>query len=204
MPVDFFATPCANPAGNCTGYPLPCLTNIPNQQFGITDEDGGNSTPARVDATDPTIWDLTVTNNSGVNVCFKAVDWCVSIYRTGTYNLDDVTRTNTQFSSDNIDKINRGLIKRCEGFLQFDNKILFIEVKNWRKAKGGWVRDAREKFEETILSFREHHPRLAGQVIEPILSNPSFHGLHPNDMVQKRILKDKIGLEFKRQNSIII
>ena len=126
MPVDFFITPCANTAGNCTTYPLPCLTNIPYNRFGITDEDGGNSTPARVDNVDPTIWDLTVINNSGVNVMFKAVDWCVPIYRTGTYNLDDETRTAAQFSSDNI---GTELIKRCEGFLQFNSKILFIEIK---------------------------------------------------------------------------
>lgn len=204
MPVDFFATPCANPAGNCTGYPLPCLTNIPNQQFGITDEDGGNSTPARVDATDSTIWDLTVTNNSGVNVCFKAVDWCVSIYRTGTYNLDDVTRTNTQFSSDNIDKINRGFIKRCEGFLLFDSKILFIEIKRRKKNARDWIEDAREKFEETILSFKEHHPHLAKQIIKPVLVNSLHTGLAGSEMVQKRILKDKVGVEFVRQNNITI
>lgn len=201
MPVDFFATPCANPAGNCTGYPLPCLTNIPNQQFGVTDEDGGNSTPARVDATDPTIWDLTVTNNSGVNVSFKAVDWCISIYRTGTYDLDDETRTAAQFSSDNVGV---ELIKRCEGFLQFDSKILFIEIKRRKKNARDWIEDAREKFEETILSFKEHHPHLANQIIKPVLVNPLHTGLAGSEMVQKRILKDKVGVEFVRQNNITL
>lgn len=201
MPVDFFATPCANPAGNCTRYPLPCLANIPNQQFGITDEDGGNSTPARVDTADPTIWDLTVTNNSGVDVKFKAVDWCVPIYRTGTYDLDDETRTEAQFSSDNVGV---ELIKRCEGFLQYDGKVLFIEIKRRKNKAAEWIEDAREKFEETILSFRQHHPQLAHQIIKPIIVNPIHTGLAGSEMVQKRILKDKIGVEFVRQNSIAI
>lgn len=201
MPIDFYATPCANPAGNCTTYPLPCLANIPNPQFGITDEDGADSTPARVDITNSSIWDLTVTNNSGVDVIFKAVDWCVQIFRTGTYNLGDENRKAVQFSSDNV-----GVewIKRCEGFLQFDNKILFIEIKRKKKKPSEWIEDAREKFEETILSFKEHHPHLANQIIKPIIVNPKHTGVAPTEMVQKRILKDKVGVDFIRQNSITI
>lgn len=203
MPVDFFATPCANPAGNCAAYPISCLANIPNAQFGITDEHGGNNTPARVDTTDPTIWDLTVTNNSGVDVIFKAVDWCVAIFRTGTYNLKDDTREEAQFSSNNTG-IGGNWIKRCEGFLQYDDKILFIEIKRKKKKPSEWIEDAREKFEETILSFKEHHPHLANQIIKPIIVNPKHTGVAPTEMVQKRILKDKVGVEFIRQNSITI
>lgn len=201
MPVNFFAVPCANPAGNCTAYPIPCLNNIPNPKFGITDENGGDSTPARVDTFDPSIWDLTVINNSAVHVNFKAIDWCVPIYRTGTYNLDDETRIVVQFSSDNVGV---ELIKRCEGFLQFDSKILFIEIKRRPNKAGEWIKDAREKFEETILSFREHHAPLAHQIIKPILVNPLHTGLAGSEMVQKKRLKDKIGVEFIRQNSITI
>lgn len=201
MPVDFYTKPCANPTGNCTTYPLPCLANIPNPQFGITDEDGDESAPARVDIINSAIWDLIVTNNSGVDVIFKAVDWCVPIFRSGTYNLNDENRTVAQFSSDNV-----GVewIKRCEGFLQFDSKILFIEIKRIRNHPSRWIKDSREKFEETILSFKEHHPALANQILKPILVNPRHYGPAPTEMVQKRILKDKIGVEFIRKNSIII
>jgi hypothetical protein len=201
MPVDFFAIPCANPAGNCTVYSISCLANIPNSQFGITDEDGGDSTPARVDTLNPLIWDLTVTNSSGVDIKFKAVDWCVPIYRTGTYDLDNNARTAVQFSSDNFGK---ELIKRCEGFLQFDDKILFIEIKRRKNNASEWIEDARKKFEETILSFREHHPNLAQKIIKPILVNPIHTGVASSEMVQKRILKDKIGIEFIRQDIITI
>ncbi|MBK8245305.1 MAG: hypothetical protein IPK88_17905 [Saprospiraceae bacterium] len=201
MPIDFYTTPCANPDGNCTTNTLPCLANIPNPQFGITDEAGGNSTPARVDIANPEIWDLTITNNSGVDVIFKAVDWCVLIFRTGIYDLDDENRTIVQFSSDNV---GTEWIKRCEGFLQFDNKICFIEIKRIRTQPSKWIKDAREKFEETILSFKEHHPHLASQITKPILVNPKHAGLAPTEMIQKRILKDIIGVEFTRQKSITI
>lgn len=201
MPVNFFATPCANPSGNCTAYPIPCLANIPAPQFGITDEGGGDSTPAKVDTVNPAIWDLTVTNNSGINVSFKAVDWCVVIFRAGTYDLDDDARTTAQFSSNDV---GTEWIKRCEGFLQFDNKILFVEIKRRAKKPSEWIQDAREKFEETILSFKEHHPHLAHQLVAPILVNTVHTRLAGSLMTQQRILKDKIGFEFIRQNSITI
>lgn len=204
MPVDFFASSCTDNGCNCTENSIKCLEIITNQHFGITDEKGNVNFPARIDTSNPSIWGLTVTNNSSADFRFKAVDWCIPIFRTGKYDLNDDARTASKFSSDSENQTGSELIKRCEGFLLFDNKILFIEIKNWKNGKGGWIRDAREKFEETIISFREHHPQLADCVIEPILSNPSFHGLHPNEMIQKRILKDKIGLEFTRKNSISI
>ncbi len=94
-------------------------------------------------------------------------------------------------------------LKRCEGFIEYGNSILFIEIKN--RPRSGWLKDAREKFEETILSFKEHHPNLSSHIVKPILCNPSFQrAYHQNETVQKRILKDKIGLEFIRQDSINI
>jgi hypothetical protein len=201
MPVNFFSVPCANPVGNCTVNTITCLAFIPHQKFGISDASGGNSEPAKVVTVDPEQWDLTVLNNSMVEVRFKAIDWCVPIYRTGSYCLADETRTATQFSSNNI---GNQLIKRCEGFLQYDSKILFIEIKRRKNKASEWIEDARQKFEETILSFREHHPNLADQIIKPIIVNPIHTGVSQNEMIQKKILKDKVGVEFIRQNSITI
>lgn len=201
MPINFFSKPCTNPAGNCLAYSIECLDTIDEPKFGITDEDGGNSTPARVDTVDSAIWDLTVINNSGTEVYFKAVDWCVPIYRTGSYDLNDENRDINQFSSD-ITGLQ--LIKRCEGFLHYNQKIVFIEIKKRPKRPSEWITDARAKFEETILSFKEHHPNLINQIQKPILVNTLHTGVATNEMVQKRILKDKIGVDFIRLNELEI
>jgi hypothetical protein len=201
MPVDFYVIPCNNPQGNCQNEPIQCLQAIQSDTFGISDVDGGSNLPAKINAINPDLeTDFIVVNSSNKEVSFKAVDWCVPIFRTGTYDLNNEERIVAQFSSDNI---GTELIKRCEGFLQYDNSIVFIEIKN-RPGGRGWLKDAREKFEETILSFREHHPNNTGQIVKPILCNPSFRGSHQNETVQRRILKDKIGLYFVRQESISI
>ncbi len=200
MPVDFYAKPCSNLQGNCQTEPIECLQAIPYKTFGISDIEGGNNLPAKITANPNPKTDFIINNNSKTDIIFKAVDWCVQICRTGTYNLDDEGRDPKQFSSDN--NPNGNLIKRCEGFIQFNNSIVFIEIKD--RPRGSWLKDAREKFEETILSFKEHHPNLTHQIKKPILCNPSFRGSHQNETVQKRILKDKIGFDFVRQANITI
>ncbi len=195
--------PCNNPKGNCSTESIQCLQSI-NISFGISDVNGGNGLPAKVNAVNPDpVADFIVSNHSNTEVIFKAVDWCIPIYRTGTYDLDNDSRNSVDFSS-NSEGDDADLIKRCEGFLQFKASIVFIEIKNRKGGRGGWIKDAREKFEETILSFREHHPDLANQIVKPRLCNPSFGSVHQNEIIQKRILKDKIGLEFLRENSITI
>lgn len=202
MPVDFYAIPCNNPQGNCQTEPTQCLQAIQSTTFGISDADGGSGLPPKITANPNPDTDFIVNNNSGTDVFFKAVDGCVPICRTGNYNLNDDERAREQFSSDDIP--DGDSIKRCEGFLQYNNTIVFIEIKNRPDGRGGWLRDAREKFEETILSFMEHHPDNAGQIVKPIVCNPSFRRVHQNETVQKRILKDKIGFDFMRQESITI
>ena len=200
MPVDFYAKPCNNPKGNCQTESLQCLQLIPHATFGISDVEGGQNIPAKITSSPNPETDFIVNNNSGVEVFFKAVDWCVPICRTGTYDLREDERNPELFSSDDVE--NGDPIKRCEGFIQYNNSIVFIEIKN--KTRGSWLKDSREKFEETILSYREHHSTETITIEKPIACNPSYKGLHQNEMEQQRILKDKIGVHFRKQDSISI
>jgi hypothetical protein len=201
MPIDFFVVPCINPIGNCQTEVVHCLQPITNNRFGISDANSNNRLPAKVMLNNESNWDFTIENNNNV-VQFKAIDYCVDIFRTGTYDVYDDESDINNFSSDNSDLIGKGLIKRCEGFIWNENFILFFEVKN--RTKGNWLIDARRKFEETILSFKEHHPHLSNLIIEPIVSNKSFLKVHQTEMIQKKILKDKIGLELKVQTRFTI
>lgn len=201
MPVDYYSIECNNAQGNCETESIQCLRPIMCTTFGISDIDGGNNLPAKINTVNPDpVTDFIIFNNTNIEVFFKAIDWCVPVYRTSNYNLDDEERDIAQFLSDSL---GNELIKRCEGFIEFNDSIVFIEIKN-RPGGRGWLKDAREKFEETILSFKEHHPTLVNKIVKPILCNPSFIGAHQNETVQKKILKDKINLDFIRKKNIII
>lgn len=201
MPVNFFATPCANPDGNCQTEPVHCLQTITNNRLGISDANANNRIPAKVCFNNEPDWDFTVENNNDT-IQYKAIDYCVEVYRTGAYDVYNDDSDVTDFSSDNNDALGRGLIKRCEGFLMNDSFILFFEIKN--RPKGDWLIDARRKFEETILSFKEHHPNLSHLIIEPIVSNKLFYRSHQSEGYQKKILKDKVGVELKIQTNFLV
>ena len=179
MPVDFFIAPCIKENGNCKIPGIVCKSATHATRFGISDRNAHNRHPAFLDTEDENIWDIVIENPVGKYVVFKAVDFCVDIFR-----------------SENQ------LIKRCEGFLFFEKKILFIELKNART--GRWLIDSREKFQETILKFRENYPENEYEILEPIVSNKLFFNTHQNEMIQKRILKDSIGMEFHVRKSVIV
>lgn len=202
MPVDFYKTDCNNVQSNCDNESVKCLQITKSKIFGISDIDGGNNIPAKINIINPNLdTDFIIINDTGKEIYFKAIDWCVPIFRNSSYNLDDDERNIEEFSSDD-----RGTepIKRCEGFIEYEEAIIFIEIKNRPNGRGGWIKDSREKFEETILSFKEHHPNFINKLKKPILCNPSFSKVHQNETIQKRILKDKIGLDYKRENSLSI
>jgi hypothetical protein len=199
MSVSFFEKSCSN-SDHCD-CSIPCLENITAEKFGISDFLGGSGKPAKVLFSSPEEWDLEVNNISGVGISFKAIDWCIGIYRTGNYLLSDENRLAINFSSGSS---GLELIKRCEGFLYYDSKIQFVEIKRNKTRPSNWIKDAREKFEETILSFREHHPDLAHQIVKPILVNRNRNKVNfiSSDIEQQRILKDKVGLTYFRTTSI--
>jgi len=172
MQIDFFAAPCHKIDGNCKKEGVVCKSITRNERFGICDNRSGERKPAFIDIVNEEIWDLIVRNPIKTEVTFKAIDYCVDIFRE-----------------------NNELIKRCEGFLIYRNKIIFIELKTGTYR--GWLSDAREKLEETIGKFRENHPDQGYEIIAPAISNKRHNRIHQSETEQKRKFKDKTGLDFR-------
>ncbi len=202
MPIDFFVAPCSKIDGNCKKPGIICKNLLSDEEFGISDSNANNRKPAFVDLSNEELWDIIIENPNRKEITFKAIDFCIEIFRIGNYLLDDENRDPQNFLVEETDRLDNGPIKRCECFLLFDKKILFIELK--KRKRGNWLKDAREKFEETILSFKQSHPNTDYILLDPIVSNKLHTGLHQNEMVQKRILKDKTGLDFHYKTSITI
>lgn len=200
MSINFLSRTCSEKI-HCEYSSPACLEILEYPRFGIND--GISRMPAFVLINEELDWDLTVENPNRRQVQFKAIDFCVDIFRTGSYNLNNNGRATHEFSSDEVSSSRFDQIKRCEGMLIIDNEqILFIEIK--KALYGGWLKDAREKFEESILSFKEHHPGLQNGILKPIIANRVFKRTHQNEMVQKKILKEKIGVDFLVQSTFEI
>lgn len=177
MPIDFFTAPCTKVDGNCKKAGVVCIRTTTAERFGISDANSNSREPAFLDINNEDIWDLIIENKPPKEVTFKAVDFCVDIFR------EDLT----------IDG-RKQLIKRCEGFLKYDDKIVFIEIKNRRT--GNWIVDSCEKFIETIQQFRTSYPEGGYNIMKPLIANKMHTGFHQSEMTQKRKLKDAIGLDF--------
>lgn len=175
---DFITAPCNKPDGNCKKEGIVCKKTTNVKKFGLCDDSSDKKLPAYLDQTDEGKWLATVENPNGKDITFKAVDFCV-----------DVLRNNNE------------PIKRCEGFLLFENKIIFIELKD--RTYRGWLPDAREKFIETIQAFKQSYPNNEFEILEPVVSNRQCK-THQNLMIEKQKLKDSIGLDLILSNKIVI
>ena len=176
---DFITAPCNKPNGNCQKQGVVCKETTNAQRFGLCDDRSDERLPARINKTDEGQWQLTIENPLGKEVTFKAVDYCVDIYRIGNE-----------------------LIKRCEGFFLYDGNILFVELKH--SGYKGWLSDARLKFQETILAFKENHPELTLSYLPPVVSNKLQYKTPQNLMIENQQLVDAIGLELKIRTKIEI
>lgn len=172
MQVDFFDTSC--------------LTVFSTSKVGISDANSDSNTPAVVKFEEEDTWDFTIHNPNRYEVEYRAIDYCIDVFR-----LVD----NNTFSSASTGE---ELIKRCEGFLfRTEQFVVFFEIKTGLGK--GWFTDACRKFEETILSFKEHHSDKSDLIRNPIISNKNYstYRVPQNYGVQNDILRDKIGLNIE-------
>lgn len=179
MPVNFFNSSC--------------LTIITTKRVGISDANSDSNSPAFVLLDNEDKWDLTINNPNEREIEYRAIDYCINVFRTSDYDVKDEYADPSTFSSD---AVGSNLIKRCEGFLfREDSSIVFFEIKTG--IVKGWFTDASRKFEETILSFKEHHPNKVELIKNPIVCNTTKPRVPQNYAVQNKILKDKTGLSIK-------
>jgi hypothetical protein len=179
MPVDFFIAPCTKKNGNCRREGVVCKRTVNDAQFGICDRDSGERKPAFVDVNNKEMWDVVVENAGRKDITFKAIDFCVDVFKGPAQ-----------------------LIKRCEGFLFYENKIIFLEIKN--RMYRGWLADACEQFIETITKFKENYPDDTFEILNPVIANKCFFRVHQSEMMQKERLKAAIGVEFQIKREIYI
>lgn len=104
-------------------------SNIIDIHFGICDDK--NNTPAYVDRIEQKKWIAIVENPNQRNIRFTAIDNCI-----------DIRRSNGKMDS------------RCDAMLDYDENIVFIELKDQRSS---WISEGLDQLEATIKSFQANH-----------------------------------------------
>lgn len=179
MPIDFFIAPCVNVNGSCQIEGIVCKKNVSCFEFGICDDTPPPHLPAYIDLNNQENWIAIVDNPQAKNVTFKAIDNCV-----------DLRRENGEME------------KRCEGFLYYENKLIFLDLKN--RKYSGWLIDAREKLVETISAFVENNNMETFAILESYVANKLVPSSTSNHQIEMEKFKSATGLKMKISRRIKI
>ena len=129
-----------------------CSTN--EIRFGLCDKD--DKKPAFINVDETEKWIATVVNSSPAkNIQFTAVDNCIEMFRE-----------------------NGEIESRCDVLLQYDTKLLFVELKtkraNWKREGLGQIEATIKRMIDEIPEFYYSFHKRKAVVANPKFPSPSF------------------------------
>jgi hypothetical protein len=156
-----------------------CKTTTNNVIFGLVDDPAPSTNPAYIDEVDANKWIAEVINRSQFQVDFFPIDHCVVIIR-----------------PDGNDE------SRCDGVLKYDQKLIFVELKD--RNHSGWLADGSEQLKVTFNIFKLYYDIRTFQKIEAYVSNKQrpYAITSSNSLCQK--FKDDTGIQLKINRQITL
>lgn len=162
--------------------------NNPNKEttnkplFGLCDDVAPVNcpkTPAYIDVSDDDKWTAVVTNINRKAATFYPIDNCIEILR-------------PDGKMDN----------RCDGLLEYDNDLIFVELKD--RASAGWVSDGLNQLKVTIRNFKAYHNVNDYNSIKAQLCNKQRPSAVISCKVNIEKFKDETGHKVSVDRNIII
>lgn len=155
---------------------ISCKTNSIKECFGLCDDPPPSNNPAYIDENDIDKWIGLVDNPTLKSVDFFAIDKCVKVVRSdGT------------------------LEKRCDGILNYDTNLIFVELKDRKK---DWATDGMQQIETTIRVFTANHNIASYNVSACICNKKPFFPSSFITHIQK--FKTNTGYKISFNPEIII
>jgi hypothetical protein len=158
-----------------------CKTQSSNKKFGLCDDAPPPHKPAYIDENNGANWIAVVVNEQRKEVTFTAIDHCVEIRR------EDST-----------------MDKRCDGFLTFENHVIFVELKARGATGNEWVKDGEAQLKSSIGHFMDTEDSKSYTIKKAYIANsqhPKFKQTQALRM--NKFLKDT-GYVLRIENRIIL
>jgi hypothetical protein len=157
-----------------------CQTITKAVEFGLCDDPPPPyNVPAYIDAGNPSKWIAVVKNKNQTSVTFTAIDGCIMIKRP---NGEDS--------------------KRCDAMLTYENKIIFVELKE--SIRDNSFDGGIGQLIETIDFFKQNHPLNQYQQKTAYIAN----SLKPNFQFGNKTTIDKFkkrtGFILRTKNEILV
>lgn len=156
-----------------------CKTSSNIESFGLCDDPPPSENPAYIDENNSSKWIAIVNNPMNKEIDFYAIDNCV-----------------------NILKANGKTESRCDGMLNYEDKIIFVELK--MRGSSGWLAKARCQLTITFNKFKENNILTNYSSIEAYASNSLKPLANQGNLAQIQKFKDDTGLIMHVQQQINI
>ena len=157
-----------------------CQTTTSDIKFGICDDPPPPSNvPAYIDTVNSSKWIAVVKNENRIEIIFTAIDGCITIKRP---NGEDS--------------------KRCDAMLTYENKIIFIELKE--RNSNDSFNDGIEQLKETISFFSQNNSINQYQVKTAYVANKLKPNFQSGNIVKIQKFEQETGFILRTKNEILI
>ncbi len=155
-----------------------CQNTTKALEFGLCDDQLPPNKPAYIDTVNPNRWIAIVKNTRAIEVTFTAIDHCINI--------------------------NANLGGRCDGMLTYQDKIIFVELKE--KRSKGWLPEGEKQLENTISIFKSdpNNNLDSYKSKTAYIANRLRPNLQSSKMVRTQRFKDRTGFILEPIRTITI
>lgn len=160
-----------------------CVSNTNARKFGLCD----NQPPlpksqAYIDERNGANWIAVVDNEPHFNVTFTAIDNCI----------DGMKRADGKDA------------KRCDGMLNFNDTVIFVELKEVDMDGRIWIRDADLQLRTTIKYFEDEPISDSFRIKKAYIANSERPIFRDSQQVRMEKFEDETGYVLRIENRIIL
>lgn len=156
-----------------------CSSVSSKKIFGLCDDTPPPSKPAYIKEEEGEAWIGVVNNSSELECTFHAIDNCVEL-RDYENQLEST----------------------CDGLLEFENNLIFIELKEARSS--GWFQKGVSQIKNTILLFKKEQNIEDWNSVSAYICNSQFPKANVQRSSSLEKFKDETGIILKDERFITI
>lgn len=158
-----------------------CQSTLNDKLFGLCDNPPPANTPAYTCVTNSNKWIAKVINSDAFTVLFVAIDKCL-----------------------NLKKPNGHIDSSCDAMMVYDNKIVFVELKECDDNKNAWIRKADAQLRNTIEHFKQNHSLTDYSTKKAYIANNKHPNFRSTQMIRMQKFKDETGVQLRIENRIVL
>lgn len=158
-----------------------CQSHSSRRKFGLCDDPPPAKNPAYIDEVDGSKWIAVVINDYTYDCTFTAVDNCINLLK----------------PSGKMDK-------RCEGFLYYNDTVIFVELKERGASGPRWVKDAEKQLRSTIKHFEASDDNEEFEDKKAYICNSEFPKIKESQTDRMQQFLVDTGYILRIENRIIL